>query len=528
MPHSPTWPSPILQYRAHAVHMILFVPSIGFQSSATLPIALPGGSRTSRTSGSEIIVYRYTGPIGLKHFSTGLPNPGGTEVLPALVQERFHARFRDEDVSAGGRDLADHREPVPLRWPRLRVPLEDGLDRVRADRGDQLVVAPVVQEQVFRDGRRQRRESAVPRERGLVDVVREVRHRRHLGEARGKSIGDVHAARDRAGVREEHAVGDPRIRPQELVEGLRPRRRRVLEDPHRGARAAEVSRDDDHVPGPRAGPQQDAVLPHAADRRAGDRDRVRLLRVAAEDRDAELPRALLHALCQPPQEFDVRRGGHRECGDEPEGPRARRSDVAQVHRGRIPADLRRRRTRRDVRLGVHDVRRDDQVVVPPLDRAAVVAQADWLAAVVDPREDLDRAALTDVGELRHVVRHAGGDKEGYGRGGSRARVHSFSGGGGGVFIRRQKYVAKTSTATTITIEPTITRTVLSPPNSPGPSAAKIVMLPHMVERSSPAPAVRSLRYRYVPVTFETVKFHSTAVPKIGDVGSVPLETLLPL
>src|SRR5947199_8802620 len=56
MPHRPTWPSPILQYRAHAVHMILFVPSTGFQSSATLPIALPGGSRTSRTSFSEVIV----------------------------------------------------------------------------------------------------------------------------------------------------------------------------------------------------------------------------------------------------------------------------------------------------------------------------------------------------------------------------------------------------------------------------------------------------------------------------------------
>src|SRR5213594_390754 len=68
MPHSPTWPSPILQYRAHAVHMILFVPSTGFQSSATFPVALPGGSRTSRISGSEIIVLRYTGPIGLKHF----------------------------------------------------------------------------------------------------------------------------------------------------------------------------------------------------------------------------------------------------------------------------------------------------------------------------------------------------------------------------------------------------------------------------------------------------------------------------
>src|SRR5712692_2417341 len=49
--------------------MVLFVPATGFQSSATFPIALPGGSRTSRISGSEIIVYRYTGPIGLKHFA---------------------------------------------------------------------------------------------------------------------------------------------------------------------------------------------------------------------------------------------------------------------------------------------------------------------------------------------------------------------------------------------------------------------------------------------------------------------------
>src|SRR6266581_5483898 len=263
--------------------MILFVPSTGLQSSATLPIALPGGSRTSRTSGSEIIVYRYTGPIGLKHFSTGLPNPGGTEVLPALVQERFEAGFRDEDVPAGGGDLADHREPVPLRRLGLRVPLEDGLDRVRADRGDQLVVAAVVQEQVLRDGGRQGRKSAVPWERGLVDLVREVRHRRHLREARAESVGDVHAARDRAGVGEEHAVEDPRIRPEELVERLRPRGRWVLEETHRVARAAEVPRDDEDVPGSRPGPQEDAVLPHPPERRAGDRDRVRLLRVASED-----------------------------------------------------------------------------------------------------------------------------------------------------------------------------------------------------------------------------------------------------
>src|SRR2546427_12578204 len=56
IPQRPTCPSAILQYRAHAVHMILFVPSTSFHSSATLPIARPGGSRTSRTSFSVIIV----------------------------------------------------------------------------------------------------------------------------------------------------------------------------------------------------------------------------------------------------------------------------------------------------------------------------------------------------------------------------------------------------------------------------------------------------------------------------------------
>src|SRR2546428_8564355 len=55
--------------------MILFVPSTGFQSSATFPVALPGGSRTSRISGVEIIVCWYTGPIGLKHFVTGYRIP---------------------------------------------------------------------------------------------------------------------------------------------------------------------------------------------------------------------------------------------------------------------------------------------------------------------------------------------------------------------------------------------------------------------------------------------------------------------
>src|SRR5439155_1857831 len=50
-------------------------------------------------------------------------------------------------------------------------------------------------------------------------------------------------------------------------------------------------------------------------------------------------------------------------------------------------------------------------------------------------------------------------------------------------------------------------------------AVRIVMLPHIFARSSPGPAVRSLRYAKVPVTLETVKFHRTWFAKFGDLGS---------
>src|SRR5439155_663029 len=68
---------------------------------------------------------------------------------------------------------------------------------------------------------------------------------------------------------------------------------------------------------------------------------------------------------------------------------------------RMPDDLRGRRPGRDVRLPVHDVRCDDEVVVAPIDNAAVVSQADRLPPVVDAREDVDRAALPDVRQSRH-------------------------------------------------------------------------------------------------------------------------------
>src|SRR5205807_7935831 len=53
------------------------------------------------------------------------------------------------------------------------------------------------------------------------------------------------------------------------------------------------------------------------------------------------------------------------------------------------------------RLLVHDVRRHDEVVVAPFHDPDVVAEANRLPAVVDPREDFDRSALADIGEPRH-------------------------------------------------------------------------------------------------------------------------------
>jgi len=51
---------------------------------------------------------------------------------------------------------------------------------------------------------------------------------------------------------------------------------------------------------------------------------------------------------------------------------------------------------------VHAVRLEpDEVVLPPVHDAAVMAEADRLSAVVDAREDLDRRSLADVREARH-------------------------------------------------------------------------------------------------------------------------------
>src|SRR6266540_1953792 len=129
MPQSPTWPSPILQYRAHAVHMILFVPSTGFHSSATFPVACPGGSRTSTGSIRSAFVTIGGSLTGgrLKHLSTRVLGVRRPEVLPpAVLQGDGPALLRVQPVPRlGNVHLPDDRKLPALLGPlRLPVPLE--------------------------------------------------------------------------------------------------------------------------------------------------------------------------------------------------------------------------------------------------------------------------------------------------------------------------------------------------------------------------------------------------------------------
>src|SRR5206468_13017249 len=103
----------------------------------------------------------------------------------------------------------------------------------------------------------------------------------------------------------EHAISDPRIRPQELVQRLGPEARRLLEHLRGMPGAAEVPRDDDRIARLRPGPEQDPLLPHSAEGGARDRECVRFLRVPAEDRDPELPPALLHPVREAPEALAV-------------------------------------------------------------------------------------------------------------------------------------------------------------------------------------------------------------------------------
>src|SRR5712692_12082435 len=84
-----------------------------------------------------------------------LPNPGRTEVFPALCQERFLPGFRHEYVAPGGRDLADQSEPSPVSRGRVRVPRKHRLNCIRPNRPEEFVVASVIQEEFVRDGWRE-------------------------------------------------------------------------------------------------------------------------------------------------------------------------------------------------------------------------------------------------------------------------------------------------------------------------------------------------------------------------------------
>src|SRR2546426_1092431 len=166
--------------------------------------------------------------------------------------------------------------------------------------------------------------------------------------------------------------------------------------------------------------------------------------VTAPDTEKNVPSAFLQPLGETPEELDVRRRGHRQGCDEPERPRARRRDIAQVHRGGIPSDLRWRRAGGNVGLLVHDVRRDNEVVVPPVDDAAIMAEADRLPAIVDPRKDVDRAALPDVRELGHKPAACGvGLRRLWARDVSRP-VHGGGGGSFRGFLLRRVYIAATA------------------------------------------------------------------------------------
>src|SRR5207245_9127392 len=66
-----------------------------------------------------------------------------TEVFPSFRQERLAARLREEHVAAGGRDLADYREPVALALCGVRVPREERLDRIGSEGSAEIIVSAI-------------------------------------------------------------------------------------------------------------------------------------------------------------------------------------------------------------------------------------------------------------------------------------------------------------------------------------------------------------------------------------------------
>ncbi len=77
------------------------------------------------------------------------------------------------------------------------------------------------------------------------------------------------------------------------------------------ARAPQVSGDDDRIARSRPRPEQDPVLPHPAERGAGDREDVRLLRVPAQHGDPEFADAFLHPRREAAKELHLGIGRHR-------------------------------------------------------------------------------------------------------------------------------------------------------------------------------------------------------------------------
>src|SRR2546425_421455 len=251
-PQRPTWPSPILQYRAHAVHTILFVPSTGFHSSPTFPVACPGGSRTSSGAiRSAFVAIDSDSTEGrLKHLSGPILQMRGPEVLPpSVLQGDGASLLRVQPVPAAGLHLPDHRELVPLLEPlRLSVPLEQVRETVRAHGREELEVPAVVQCEVLDRPPVRVLQPPVHRDCVVVDHERHLARDGDLVDRRPETVGDVHAARHRIALREEDPLLDPGPRPHQEFERLRAPLR-ILESLGGPARASQVPGDDDDIPG---------------------------------------------------------------------------------------------------------------------------------------------------------------------------------------------------------------------------------------------------------------------------------------
>src|SRR5713226_9631123 len=127
-----------------------------------------------------------------------------------------------------------------------------------------------------------------------------------------------------------------------------------------------------------------------------------------------------------------------------------------------------------------------------------------------PRSPMSESLVTEV-------RKDGGRKKAPGSSSLRDPTHC-RGEAGGFPLRRYQRTATTRIAMKARMRPPNTRGL--PAGVSRVPAGRTVMLPHIVARSPPA--TRSLRYRKIPVRFETVKFQRTAVPKLGDRGSPAL------